>query len=1160
MSDVFISYARSTEAQARAAAAALRALGYSVWVDEDLPTHRAYADVIAEQLASAKAVVVIWSAEAVKSQWVRSEANRAREGAKLVQFTIDKTPLPMPFDQIQCADLSGWSGAADHPGWPRIVASVAELVGGQSAPAPAAVGAAPGGERRHVTVLACNIASATQIASHLDPEQWRDVLMRFQRAASHAVTRLDGHMARSAGDGLVVYFGYPQAREDAAERAVRAGLAVIEATADLARPTAGEPGLQVRAAVHTGTVVVAQGEGAEVDMFGDAPRIASGLQALAPPGAVVMSRATHDLVSGLFVIGDLGEQPVGGVDAPMRIYRAIRPGVSGGRGFTQREPTPFVGREEEMQLLASRWERVRDGEGQLVQVTGEPGIGKSRLIDEFQARIRSEPHLWIDCAGAALFANTPFHAVSHMLEQGLGGEGDEAAEARVARLEQALAPAGLKLTEAVPLIAEMLNLPPPAGYPPLQLAPDERRRRLLAALVGWVFSATRAQPLVIVFEDLHWIDPSTLEVIHTLALQGATAPLLLLLTSRPEFRPDWPPRGHHGQIALGRLSNRQTRQLVTGVVARAGLAEDMAERIIARTDGVPLFAEELTRLVLDGQGDARQIPETLHDSLAARLDRMGRAKEVAQLGSVLGREFAYPLLRAVSAAPEAELRADLAKLAEAELIYERGAPPEATYRFKHALTQDAAYEALLKSRRRELHALAARTIVDQFADLAEAQPEVLARHWTAAGEAAPAIAAWRSAGDAAYARRAFKEAEAGYRQALSVLDGEAQSPERDAKELELCSALNRVLQLTRGYAAPETVETAARARALAEKSGSVAHLIREEAKIWQAIITSGDYPGASALADHILDLVTGDADNPGRRLFAHNTQVQTRFYTGDLAGVEEHFALLSPLIDTVGRRQTPGNNIIAIGVAAWAAWSLGHAKIAHQRMARAHVLAEASQDPYDLAMTLHFQGVLHVFERDAQGAEALASELAALAEAHGFAYAGGLAGGVLGWALAQRGAVEEGLAMMARSSESQALSGAGVGRTFGLMRIADAQGLAGETQAALATLEEALTINPDERIFAPGGLRLRGDLHVRLGDAASAEADFRKAMGLARSMGATAWEFRSAIGLARLEGRDAARDLLIPLRAGMADGVCAADLAEAAEVLGETGQPLLSPR
>jgi class 3 adenylate cyclase len=1165
MADVFISYARSTATQAQAAASALRSLGYSVWIDDELPAHRAYSRVIEEQLGLAKAALVIWSEDATKSEWVMSEASRAREASKLVQAKIDKTRLPMPFDQIQCADLLGWSGESDANGWRKAVASIADLVG-QAAPEGAVHQAQPSArpsqaERRHITFLSCDLVNATEVAGQLDPEEWQDVATRHRREVAQAVSRLGAHVAK-ADDGLAAYFGYPEAQEDAAERAVRAGLAILERTARLNEEFAREdkPRLSVRVGIHAGTVVVTPTATGNPEMFGDAPGVAAHAEAAAAPDTVVMTDAVHELVSGLFVVeaaNALDEKGVG-----PRLYRVVRPGLSGGRarGFTARELTPFVGREDEMELFLSRWRRVREDEGQVVLIMGEPGIGKSRVIEEFRARIKADPHLWIECSGAPLFANTPFHAVAEMFRHGLGWRSDESEEKRIARLEAGLKPTGMNLGEAVPLMAELLGLPAPTTYAPLSLAPDQRRSRLLAAMAGWVFSATRSQPLVIVVEDLQWVDPSTMELIQTLVEQGATAPLMLLCTARPEFRAPWNARAHHAQITLNRLNSRQTRQLVASVTSQTGLAAEVVEAVIKRTDGVPLFAEELTRLMMEGhhrRSGAHAIPETLLDSLTARLDRLGPAKEVAQLASVIGREFSYDLLRAVSPASEAELQSGLARLAEAELIYVRGSPPHARYQFKHALMQDAAYESLLRSKRRELHAHVARTITETFANLDQAQPEVTALHWTQAGEAEPAIAAWKRAGDAAYVRRAFNEAALAYRQALAMLATQAESPERDMRELELWSALNRVLQLTSGYAAADTVEAAGRARALAEKAGSLSQLIREEARVWRSVITAGDYAGAAALADHILDLARGGEENPGRLVFAHNAQVQTRFYTGDLPGVEEHFGRLSPLIDTAGQRQAPGNNIVAIGVASLNAWILGRAGTARDRMTRAFAFAENSQNPYDLAMALHFQGILSSLERDATRAEEVAAKLLALSDEHGFSYASDLARGTLGWAWAQRGELDEGLVLMRQAWTSLSGSGARVGITYGLTQLAATQGLAAPIDAAFVTIEDALTANPQERVFRPETLRARGDLQLKVPDAARAAADFRDAFALARSMGAKAWELRAATSLARLlqdQGDPgAARSLLAPIVAGLADDGDATDLEDARSLLNLLG-------
>ncbi len=641
------------------------------------------------------------------------------------------------------------------------------------------------GERRQLTVLFCDLVDSTRLAAGMDAEDWRELVRGYQEAAGGVVERFEGHVAQYLGDGLLVYFGWPKAHEDDVERAVRAALGIVDAVGGLR----GEgPELAVRVGLHTGLVVVGEmGRGAsrETLAMGDTAHVAARLQGIAEPDTVVITATTQRLVAGLFVVEDRGVQELKGIALPLQLYRVIQASAVRRRthGAAARAMTPFVGRDDEMRLLLGRWERTRESEGQVALVVGEPGIGKSRLVEEFRARIRDDAHLWIECAGDQFFENTPFYAVTQILDQGLGWRGDESRKERVIQLERSLELVGMNLGEAVPLIAEMLNLPVPEKYPPLTFAPDQKRKRLLANLATWVFNAARLQPVVIVMEDLHWVDPSTLELQQILVEQAATAPLMLLYTARPEFRAPWPMRAHHAQITLSRLTGRQTREMVAGVAARAALAKDVIDAVVKRTDGVPLFAEELTRLILEGDGRAvaGEIPATLHDSLMARLDRLGAAKEVAQVAAVIGREFSYELLQAVSPIPEDGLQSALEKLADAELIYARGIPPEATYQFKHSLVHDAAYEALLKSRRRDLHRRVAQTITEKFPAVAEAQPETLARHWTYSGDAEPAIAAWKKAGEAAEARRAFREAEEGYRQALAVLKTLPESPERDAR-------------------------------------------------------------------------------------------------------------------------------------------------------------------------------------------------------------------------------------------------------------------------------------------------------------------------------------------------------------------------------------------
>src|SRR6266852_2084646 len=575
------------------------------------------------------------------------------------------------------------------------------------------------GERRHLTVLFCDLVGSTAIAARLDPEQWRETVAGYHRVAAEAITRFDGHVAKYLGDGVMAYFGWPAAHDNDAERAARAGLALLDAIVQLNQQP-GHAQLSARVGIDSGLVVIGQGAGNEAEVFGDAPNIAARVQAIAAPDTIAITDATHRLVSGLFVVEDCGAQELNGIDRPLRLYRVVRP--SGMRGrfpamAAMRGMTPFVGREDELRSLLNRWERVRDGEGQVVTIIGEAGIGKSRLVQRFREELAATPYTWLECATAPFFQNTPFYAVADMLQQSFQWEVSHTVEQRLDALEASLGLAGLDPDEAVPLIAPLLELAVGTRYPPLSMAPDQQRKRLLATLVGWTFGVAKTQPLVIATEDLHWADPSTLELIQLLVEQGAPARLLLLYTSRPEFHAPWPMRAHHTQINLNRLTTRNVRTMVAQVAAKIALSDETVATVVERTGGVPLFVEELTRAVLES-GDAkltgREIPATLHDSLMARLDRLGPAKEVIQAGAVIGSEFSYELLRAVHPIGEAALQAALRKLADAELLYVRGIAPDATYQFKHALIRDAAYEALLKSRRKDLHLLVARTIEEKF--------------------------------------------------------------------------------------------------------------------------------------------------------------------------------------------------------------------------------------------------------------------------------------------------------------------------------------------------------------------------------------------------------------------------------------------------------------
>jgi len=532
----------------------------------------------------------------------------------------------------------------------------------------------------------------------------------------------------------------------------------------------------------------------------------------------------------------------------------------------------------------------------------------------------------------AIFPEHAFYLIADLLQHFLGRDGDKAPEALLARLERRLELAGLKPVDAIPLIAPLLNLPLLAKYPPSPLPPEQQRRRLLATLVECVLGAARVQPLIIATEDLHWADSSTLELIRLLVEQGATARLLLLYTARPEFSTQWPlRRAHHTQITLNRLSVRNVRTMVGQLAAHKPLSDETLATVVERAGGVPLFVEELTRSLLesgDGRPTGREIPVTLLDLLVARLDRLGSAKEVAQVGAVIGSEFSYELLHAVHPVAEEDLQHALRSLADAELVHVRGLAPDATYQFRHADIRDAAYEALLKSRRKDLHRLVATTIDERFPALKEARAEVLARHWSEAGETEAAIAAWINAGRAAESRNAFKEALESYQRAMALLNTLPEAPQRGHRELHLRLLIVRVLQKTKGWAAPETIEATDRAAALAEKSGNLTQLGNWIGARSLSAWSSGEFPTALALADRALELQVRQG-SPTGIAYAHMLEVMIRYSLGDFAGAQQYFTAGQPFFDGPFFRQDPfGTVVSAYAYGTLTAWMLGHADAA----------------------------------------------------------------------------------------------------------------------------------------------------------------------------------------------------------------------------------------
>ncbi|WP_247495005.1 adenylate/guanylate cyclase domain-containing protein [Bradyrhizobium sp. 164] len=730
----------------------------------------------------------------------------------------------------------------------KLLAAVAALRAGSipatipvtAAPAAASVG--PQAERRQLTVMFVDLADSTALAARLDLEEMAEVLRDYQSAVAGAIARFEGHVAKYMGDGVLAYFGYPRAHEDEAERAVRAGLAAVAAVLGLG--SAHREKLAARVGIATGPVVVGEliGEGAarEETVVGDTPNLAARLQTLAQPGTVVISARTRELIGGLFELAELGMQILKGFPVPVRAWRVVGEGSAESRfeALHGTGLTPLVGRDNEIGLLLEHWERAKEGEGQVVLLAGEPGIGKSRLVRALRGRLENEPHTPLSHYCSPHHQTSPLYPVIGLLERAAGFAADDPAATRLDKLEALLALSIDDVTAVAPLLAALLSLETDARYPPLDMSPHRQKERTLEELVNQVLGLAARRPVLALYEDVHWADPTSLELLDLLVDRVQGAPVLVLITFRPEFEPPWTHYAHVTALTLSRLSRRQSAAMVARLSGGKALPPAVLDQIVAKTDGVPLFVEELTRTVLEAnllrdEGDhyalagplpPMAIPTTLQESLLARLDRLAPAREVAQVAAAIGREFSHELLVMTTALPESELQAALDDLVGSSLVFRRGQPPQATYNFKHALVQDAAYATLVRAKRQRLHARIAAALEQHLPETVQAQPELLAHHYMEAGLAEPAIDYWLRAGQSEIARSATAEAITQLTKGLELIPALADDAARWRRELELQVALGVALMAAKGWAAPEVGRTNARARDLCERLGDTLRL------------------------------------------------------------------------------------------------------------------------------------------------------------------------------------------------------------------------------------------------------------------------------------------------------------------------------------------------
>jgi class 3 adenylate cyclase/tetratricopeptide (TPR) repeat protein len=975
-------------------------------------------------------------------------------------------------------------------------------------------------ERRHITVLCAELLPAEGQDLPTDPEDLHATVDAFRRCVAEALALHGAVIGESHGREVVAYFGYPLAQENDAERAVRAALAIQRALSEVnGRNTGGgRPDLSARIGLEMGPVIVdSVGE-----VFGIASTIAAQVRAVAAPHSVLITQDVQRQIAGLFVAEQQQARYFEDARKFISLYRVVHP--SGAKRSRARTLTPLVGREDELEHLTRRWERARKGEGQLVVVVGEPGIGKSRLIEEFRTGLGETPHTFVEWSSSQMLQNSPLHPIAEWGRQRFGAEAST--ERRRADLEKTLNLVGLDSAENLPLIAPLLEVALAPGCD-LTIGPEELRRRQLAALVAWVLASAHSQTVALAFEDLHWADPTSLDLMRALAEHGARAPLFIIATARPEFRASWSMRSHHSVISLGPLDRAQVRQMVVDLTSRHALSNDVIEGVSERTGGVPLLVEEVTRLLLErGEPDgALSIPLTLQQSLAARLDRLGPAREVAQIGAVLGREFAYPLLRGVAEMDELELQTALEQLAGADILFVEGVVPHVTYRYKHVLIRDAAYDSLVKSQRQTLHRRAAETLRDACGERAS-EYEVIAHHFTEAGLDNLAIEWWGKAGVEALRRSALQEAIAHLGKAIAMADkaeGTSDTAEAAIKQRQrrrqLRVAYGNALIAARGFSDPETAEAFAKARALSAGEKGAPDRFAADVGLWGASYTRGDLPSMKGYAATLLASVEPIPDSPEAGV-AHRLQGMTHWFAGEFREAREHLeralALFQPgRDDEMALRFYLDPGVSTMGSLAFVLWPLGEIDRADSLIERMEMRIAGLTHAHTLALGKAY-AIQFAFMRRKQ--QRLAESALALTKVEREHDLSGFAMFIEGLARAESDLIA-GLEEMRRGAEG--LRARNVVVFDGLVKIAlaEAEASAGNAERAIATLDEALATAErlSYRAFQAELYRARGELLGRDGSNLKlAEEAFLAAIALARDQSARSYELRAAMALAKL--------------------------------------------
>jgi predicted ATPase/class 3 adenylate cyclase len=1052
-----------------------------------------------------------------------------------------------------------------------LLIAIAKLAGPtdpQPAPTLPLASAAPQAERRQLTVLFADLVGSTALSSRLDPEEMREVLRAYQNTVTGEIARVHGHVAKLMGDGVLAYFGWPQAHEDEAECAVRAGLAITEAVRRLS--PAGEP-LAARVGIATGLVVVGElvggGAAREEAVVGETPNLAARLQEAAAPSAVVIADSTRQLLGEIFDLRELGPTWLKGFAHSVSGFEVLgeRPTDSRFEARRSGRPSPMIGRDQELALVLERWRQAAAGEGQAMLLVGEAGIGKSRLVRAALDAVEGEEHTALRYQCSPHHTGTALWPVARQFGFAAGFEPADTEAARLDKLEALLRQGTEDVGGAAPLITTLLGIDAGARYPVPDLTPQQRRAHTLAVLVEQLLGLARRRPVLMVLEDAHWIDPTTLELVGQALDRIAGARVLMLLTSRPDNQPTLGGHPHVTRLTLNRLGRGPTAAIITHLAGDRSLSPGVLGEIAARADGVPLFVEELTKAVLEAgtAGPGAAVPVSLHDSLMARLDRVPEVKEVAQVAACIGREFAYPLLAAISPLPEAELQAALDRLVAAELVFGRGEPPTTNYTFKHALVRDAAHESLLRAQRQQLHGRIVRALEERFLETVNTEPELLAQHCTEAGLAEKAVDYWYKAGQFAIQRLATAEAIAQLTKGLGLLVGLPDGAERRRRELDLQLGLGPALIAAKGFAAPETGRAYARACELCRELGDTRKLFPalygESVVHWQR----AELAAAHEAARELLRLAEEQGD-AAAEVVGHRILGAFLFQLGRLAESVAHSESALALYDPVRDRNSRfvyaiDSRVVCFLWLAQALLVLGYPEQARVRQGEALASARELAHPNTTAQALFYDSTLHQLLGDRHKAQEQAEALIALATEQGLPLWLTAGEVVRGWALAADGRAEEGIAVICRGLADYRATGAELFSPHFLALLADAHWRAGQAAAGLSLLADALdrVAKGGPRWIEPELHRLKGELLLALpeADTTEAEACFRHALAIAREHGARMLELRTAMSLARLwrdiDRTGEARELLAPVYEWFIEGFDMPDLKEAEALLHE---------